>query len=133
MRLLLFVAFAIATYLAWGSLRTGGVPGCGPDSDCDKVLGSRWANVWGVPVSLLAVPIYLAALVSTFSRDIRWNFLTTLATVILFGVVWFVALQVIAIGAFCKFCLAAHIAGAIAAVLILRASPLRMPQIAKPA
>lgn len=133
MRLLLFVAFAIATYLAWGSLRAGGVPGCGPESDCDKVLGSRWANVWGVPVSLLAVPIYLAALFSTFPRDIRWNFLTTLATVILFGVVWFVALQVIAIGAFCKFCLAAHIAGAIAAILILRESPLKFAQIKKPA
>ena len=132
MRLLLFVALTIAAYLAWGSLRAGGVPGCGPESDCDKVLGSRWASVWGIPVSLLAVPIYLAALGATFPRNINWNVLITVATVILLVAIWFIGLQVVAIGAFCKFCLVAHIAGATAAALILRGSSLKTPQFIKP-
>ena len=57
-RLLLIVAFGISAYLAWNSLKGGGVPGCGPQSDCDKVLSSRWGFLFGLPISVFALPVY---------------------------------------------------------------------------
>jgi uncharacterized membrane protein len=123
-RLLLLLALGIAGYLGWGSQQGGGVPGCGPESDCDKVLGSRWAYVLGVPVSLFAMPVYLLSLVFTFPRTIPWGSLLPLAMMILVGAVWFIGLQLFAIGSFCKFCMAAHFAGMVAALLIVRRNPL---------
>lgn len=123
-RLFLLVAFALAGYLAWGALQGGGVPGCGPDSDCDNVLGSRWANVRGVPVSLFAMPVYFLALVFTLPRQIPWKSILPVVLTIAVGAVWFVGLQAFAIGAFCKFCMAAHVAGIIAVILIVRRNPL---------
>src|SRR5687768_6362148 len=116
----LFVAFCVSAYLAWGSTQGGGVPGCGPESDCDKVLTSRWAYVFGLPISYFALPIYLGGLVLLFKKRVAWRPLVGFAVIILVAVVWFVGLQLVAIGAFCKFCLTAHAAGAIGAVLILR-------------
>src|SRR5688500_8929012 len=114
------VAFCVSAYLAWGSTQGGGVPGCGPESDCDKVLTSRWAYVFGLPISYFALPIYLGGLVLLFKKRVAWRPLVGFAVIILVAVVWFVGLQLVAIGAFCKFCLTAHAAGAIGAVLILR-------------
>src|SRR5688500_13384913 len=116
----LLVAFCISAYLAWGSAQGGGVPGCGPESDCDNVLTSRWAYVFGVPVSYFALPIYLTGLVLLWKKPIPWRALLGVSVLILFGVAWFVGLQVVAIRAFCKFCLAAHLAGGLGAVLLLR-------------
>ena len=116
----LLVAFCIAGYLAWGSTQGGGVPGCGPESDCDQVLTSRWAYVFGMPISYFALPIYLGGLVLLFKKPIAWRPLFGVAVIVLIAVVWFVGLQLVAIRAFCKFCLTAHLAGAIGAVLILR-------------
>jgi uncharacterized membrane protein len=116
----LFAAFCISVYLAWGSAQGGGIPGCGPESDCDKVLTSRWAYLFGLPISYFALPIYLSGLVFLFKKPIAWLPLFGVAVIILFAAVWFVGLQLVAIRAFCKFCLTAHVAGGIGAVLLLR-------------
>ena len=116
----LLVAFCVSAYLAWGSAQGGGVPGCGPESDCDKVLTSRWAYVFGLPISYFALPIYLSGIVLLFRKPIPWRPLLAIAVIILVAVAWFVGLQLLAIRAFCKFCLTAHVAGAIGAVLLLR-------------
>ena len=123
-RLLFFAALAISVYLAIHSWKGGGVPGCGPESDCDRVLSSRWASVFGVPISSFAVPVYVAALGCLFQKQIPWRVLTAIATIVLLMALWFVGLQAFALRAFCKFCMAAHIAGAIAAIILLRKNPL---------
>ena len=123
-RFLLLLALAISVYLAINSLKGGGVPGCGPESDCDKVLSSRWASVFGVPISLFAVPVYVAALGSLFQKQIPWRVVTAITTIVLLMALWFVGLQAFALRAFCKFCMVAHIAGAIAAMILLRKNPL---------
>src|ERR1700753_2351147 len=66
-RALLVVALVAASYLALTSLMGGGVAGCGPESGCNQVLSSRWAYWLGLPVSLLALPIY------TFLLFLSWT------------------------------------------------------------
>jgi hypothetical protein len=66
-RVLVLLALAVSAYLASVSFG-GGVPiGCDPQSDCDKVLGSRWAYWFGVPVSVFAIVVDLLALISTLA------------------------------------------------------------------
>ena len=123
-RLLFFVALAISVYLALSSWKAGGVPGCGPQSDCDKVLSSRWASLFGIPVSFLALPVYSATFASLFGKNLPWRFLTVIATTVLIMALWFVGLQMFALRAFCKFCMTAHLAGALASIILLRKAPL---------
>lgn len=123
-RLLLTLAFGISAYLAWNSLKGGGVPGCGPESDCDKVLSSRWGYLFGLPVSAFALPVYAAAIALLLQKERRWNYLLPVAAMILFAALWFVGLQAFALRAFCKFCMTAHIAGGLAALILLKNNPL---------
>src|SRR5687767_9074019 len=124
LRVLLSIAFCLSAYLAWNSLQGGAVPGCGPESDCDKVLSSRWAYVLGLPVSLFALPVYLAALVLLSQKTFNWKALVPLAVIILLSALWFIGLQAFALRAFCKFCMAAHVAGTLAALMLLAKNPL---------
>ena len=123
-RLAFLAAFAISAFLAWNSLQGGGVPGCGPESNCDKVLSSRWAYIFGLPVSLFALPVYLAAVVFLFQKSLRWQVILPLALIVLASALWFVGLQAFALRAFCKFCMIAHVVGALAALVLLKNNPL---------
>ena len=123
-RLCFFLALGISLYLAWTSLQGGGIPGCGPESDCDKVLSSQWAYLFGLPVSVFAAPVYAIMLALLWQKQPQWPLLLSGATVILLAALWFVSVQFFALRAFCKFCMAAHIAGAVAALVLLRRNPL---------
>ena len=58
------VASLVTVYLAYVSLVLGGgVPGCGPDSGCDRVLSSPWAYWLGIPVSLPGFVLYAIFLI----------------------------------------------------------------------
>jgi uncharacterized membrane protein len=123
-RLALLAAFGISAFLAWNSLQGGGVPGCGSESDCDKVLSSRWAYLFGAPVSLFALPVYLLAVVLLFQKSVRWKVIFPLAIIVLAAALWFAGLQAFALRAFCKFCMTAHALGALAALVLLKNNPL---------
>jgi uncharacterized membrane protein len=135
-RALAAIAAAIASYMLITSLQGGHVAGCGPASGCESVLASRWSSWMGLPVSAPALLLYVALFAATFRaaprmsaaiRDKAWTFLTWAACLILAAAVWFLGLQVLVVRQLCPYCLAAHAAGAAAAILILRASgsPLR--------
>ena len=124
---LLLVALGVSAYLAWASLTRGSVIGCGPESDCDRVLQSRWARWFGIPVSVFAVAVDLLTLCGTFALGAAtpapaqrrgWVAVTFGAMLILGAGLWFVALQFIAVG-ICPYCMTAHGAGVIAALLLL--------------
>src|SRR5690349_18993024 len=60
-RVLAAIALAVSAYLAWQSAAgRGGPVGCGPGSDCEQVLSTRWSRWRGVPVSVLAAGVYFA-------------------------------------------------------------------------
>lgn len=123
-RACLLAALGIALFLGVTSLKGDGVPGCGPESECDRVLSSRWASLGGLPVSLLAAPIYLALLVLSWQAKPNWKAICALGVLLIAEAAWFVGLQFFVLRAFCKFCMAAHIAGVIAAVTWLRQTPI---------
>ena len=127
-RMLLFSAAIITVYLAIATLtRGGGVPGCGPESDCDKVLNSSWAYWLGIPVSLLGLGLYGAFFISTFSLKISQqlkathalNSLTLISFATLAAAAWFVGVQAVAIKAFCPYCCTAHGLASLAALIFL--------------
>jgi uncharacterized membrane protein len=133
-RLFALAAMAISAYLAWLSLTGGAAVGCGPESGCDKVLHSRWAYWFGLPVSLFAVATYSLMLGASFRltgnapppvQRKAWTWLIACALVVVGAVVWFVALQILDVKAFCFYCLVAHGCGLTASVLLLVGAPMR--------
>jgi len=122
------VAMAVGSYLAWVSLTNKSAAGCGVGSGCSTVLKSRWAYWLGYPVSVPAVLVYVALFAFTFLLQKRrlpddqrgsWAAIIVLSVTIVGAAFWFVSLQVFVIQAFCKYCLTAHVAGFIAALLCL--------------
>jgi uncharacterized membrane protein len=116
------IALAISVFLAWVSLRAGAVPGCDGGSGCDQVLSSRWSRLFGLPVSLFAIPVYGALLVELMRRAPRERIYFSLALLVLGAAVWFVGVQAFVLKAFCPYCMVAHVAGATGAVLVIRRS-----------
>lgn len=127
---LLLAALGIAGYLGWHAWAGTAPVGCGPASGCDRVLNSRWAWWFGVPVSLLAAGAYSAMLWASFNRQGSpsgkqggrrvWGLvLVAGAVAVLLMAVWFVGLQVLVLRAFCRYCLAAHLCGGVASALVL--------------
>lgn len=100
------------------------MPGCGPESACDKVLSSRWGYVFGLPVSAFAAAVYIALLVLLFQKPLKWKVILPLGILVLLSALWFAGLQAFALRAFCKYCMTAHAAGTMAALLLLKNSPL---------
>ena len=130
-RVLAAIAAVIASYMLVTALQGGHVAGCGPASGCESVLASRWSYWMGMPVSAPALLLYVSLFAATFRatphvpparREKAWTFLVWAAGLILAGAVWFVSLQLLVVRQLCPYCLAAHLAGAAAAVLILRAT-----------
>src|SRR5215212_8886528 len=113
-RFLMLGAICVAGYLAWTSVSGNAVAGCGPDSSCDKVLHSRWAYWFGIPVSLPALVVYAGVLFLSFRLGKKfsaveqrkvWPWLLVAAVLMVGGGLWFTALQVAAIHTFCPFCM----------------------------
>ncbi len=133
-RLLAAAALVVSTYLLFLAMsgRTTGL-GCGGGSGCSQVLASRWSKVLGTPVSLYAVGVYgLMTLLLILPPpppppgdaprerlNQRSGLLALLAAAAIAGGVWFTALQVVTIGEFCRFCMAAHLCGGLASAVIL--------------
>ncbi len=133
-RALVVGALATGAYLAWISFSGASAVGCGPSSGCAQVLHSRWAYWLGVPVSVFALAVYAAILVTSLRLGRKtpvagqrqaWRILIPCAVLVLGAAVWFVALQLFVIKQLCPFCMTAHGLGALAAVLLLRAAPIR--------
>src|SRR5690242_11361073 len=129
---LIAIAFLVGSYLLFISFRGMSAVGCGPESGCDKVLHSRWAYWFGLPVSLFALAVYAAIFVITFrlGRKIEpavqrqaWKILVPCAVLVIGAAIWFFVLQVAVIKAICPFCMTAHGCGFLASLLILRAAP----------
>jgi uncharacterized membrane protein len=132
-RVLLAVAIIGAGYLVWLAIHNGPAAGCGPDSGCNKVLQSRWAYWFDLPVSVPALLVYLALMGMTVLLQKRpspddqrgsWAAIVILSVIVAGAALWFVGLQVFVIKAFCKFCTTVHVCGFVAALICLKNIPL---------
>lgn len=135
------VALSISVYLAWIGLTLSPVAGCGGGVfDCGHVLASKWSKWMGVPVGVGASLLYAAftatlgaCLLRPSLRDSKLVLLAVTALAFTAGLsaLWFVGLQVFAIGHLCPWCLAAHTCSLIlaAAVIFLRPLGRTLPRI----
>lgn len=114
---LALAGLAVTGYLAIASFPQSAVAGCGDGSSCATVLASRWSRVGPLPVAVLAVATWLAALAALSHlgpratharRRVAWFALLAMAGSLVAAAVWFVFLQGARLHAFCPWCMAAH-------------------------
>ncbi|WP_286177970.1 vitamin K epoxide reductase family protein [Rhodopirellula sp. JC639] len=127
------VAMLTSGYLAWSSLTSSPVAGCSGGSvfDCSHVLHSRWSSVLSVPVSIPAVVTHAVVLSLLLSRpptdsmqSVRWNAVGLTSLTAGAAAIWFVGLQIFALGQLCPYCLVAHAAGLVLAGVFLWRLPI---------
>jgi uncharacterized membrane protein len=125
-------AVLVAIYLAVLAFSGGKAVGCGPDSGCDQVLQSKWSTFFGIPASLLALPLYGLLLVGTRGLTGKippvrqcqtWAWVLPCAVAVAGAAVWFVVLQLFVLHKICAYCMTAHLAGGGAALLLLCKAP----------
>lgn len=118
----------IAGYLSWFSLTGDMVAGCGPTSGCNQVLSSRWSSLMGIPVSLLAIPVYVGLIIGiiklSFPKVIKtvrqpWNYIISLSFIVAGAGIWFLFVQLVLIESICYFCMASHLLGLLGALMVL--------------
>jgi uncharacterized membrane protein/thiol-disulfide isomerase/thioredoxin len=121
LRLLAWVAFGVASYLAWHSVTETAVAGCtaGSHQGCDLVLTSSWSRWLGIPVAVLGLACYatlaaLSVLLGIGSATVnRWiTTIFVMLSILAAGVsLWFVGVQIFAIGSYCPYCLVTDTCG----------------------
>ncbi|HJQ78546.1 MAG TPA: vitamin K epoxide reductase family protein, partial [Lacipirellulaceae bacterium] len=121
LRVLAWLAFGVSAYLAWHAVNQSSVAGCGigDDNSCNIVLGSSWSKWFDVPVAVVGLACYatlagLSVLLelrnATLGRWINTAFVM-LSVLAAAASLWFIGLQIFAIGHYCIFCLIADICG----------------------
>ena len=97
---------------------------CG-GGDCQEVLNSSWSEWYDIPVVAFGVTMYgtyfVAYLLLVLSGDHAFRMklrlvLVFVATLIVLGAVYFFVIQGAVLGAFCGFCMVAHLLGVLAVV-----------------
>jgi uncharacterized membrane protein len=135
LRLLCGAALLVTGYLAVTALRSDDVAGCAAGQlwNCEHALNSRWSKVFGIPVSVPAAGLYAALLVALATcraagraaqQRLAWATITAGALVAGLAAIWFVGLQVFALGHLCIYCLAAHLCGVGLCLAVLWKRPL---------
>ncbi len=86
-----------------------GIAGCGGGSACEEVLNSRWSQIFGVPVTLFGMLVYLGLMFSMSPRGHR--LLALMLGAIAAAALWFTFVQAILLGKFCPWCMTVHALG----------------------
>lgn len=103
------IGFADATYLAIEHFR-GVIPPCTLTADCDLVLTSDYAVVFGIPVALLGALYYFIILIGLFAyldtkktEIIKWTLLLTIfGLLVSFSLIY---IQVFVLYSYCVYCI----------------------------
>ena len=124
LRVLAWTAFGISAYLAWHAATGSAIAGCGVGSQngCDVVLSSswsKWLDGFDVPVAVLGLACYaslagLSVLLGLQNpRAGRWisTAFVMLAAVAAGASLWFLGIQIFAIGRFCPYCIVVDLCG----------------------
>lgn len=127
---LIITALVLSVIMSWHYLTGGSMAGCGGGSPCEQVLNSRWSVIAGIlPVSGLAMGVYLAILLASLFtgtgtelpvRRMAWSVMLILSGTVAGSAIWFTIVQKWIIGAFCPWCMTAHITGLVLTALVIR-------------
>jgi uncharacterized membrane protein len=97
------------------------------------VLSSRWSKFLGLPVSVPAFALYCVVMTALFlcgpaaKRSLvraAWGVVTVGAISAGLAALWFLSLQVFAVGHLCAYCIAAHLCGLALCLAVLWKRPL---------
>lgn len=123
------LALILSIILSWHYIAGGSMAGCDGGSPCEQVLGSRWSMLFGIlPVSALAIGIYMALLVTVFFigteteasiRKLAWSVMLILSGSIAGSAIWFTVIQKWIIGEFCIYCMTTHSTGFLLSIIII--------------
>lgn len=91
------------------------IAGCGGGSSCEEILTSRWSQIFGIPVTVFGLVLYLVLMFSLTPRGQR--LLAPVLGAVAGGAAWFIFAQAVLLGKFCPWCMTAHAVGA-AVVLV---------------
>ncbi len=128
------IALCTSCYLAWASITSSPVAGCGSGSifDCSHVLHSRWSTIFSIPVSIPAIATHLLLLSMLLSKSIpekwqqvRWGLVGFACLSSSAAALWFIGLQVFWIEHLCPYCMVAHTGALILGGLFLWSRPVR--------
>jgi uncharacterized membrane protein len=85
------------------------IPPCNVVQGCEAVLTSAYAEIYGVPLSLLGAAAYFIAfslaLLTAFGNRALWKAYGIQVVLMAIFTAWLTYLQAYVIGAFCQFCL----------------------------
>lgn len=97
-----------AIYLTIHHYNAEPVP-CGGPFDCEMVLTSPYAEIYGIPLAAFGAAAYFTAfslaILAAFGDRRMWNFYGVVATLMAAFSCWLVFLQAFRIGAYCQYCL----------------------------
>jgi uncharacterized membrane protein/protein-disulfide isomerase len=132
------VAIGASSYLLWAHVTSSPIAGCGNGGgwiDCQGVANSRWSTWLGVPVSILALAIYIAMaaalVVATSARLSRplqqmgWAVVTAAAFAAGMSAVWFIVIQLLVLQHICLYCMLAHACGLVATATMIISRPFK--------
>ncbi len=85
------------------------IAGCGGGHGCETVMASRWSMVGHVPVAALGVMGYAVLAFALISK--KRVIAIACCAAIAGSALWFIGVQIIAIGRYCGWCLAGHAIG----------------------
>lgn len=89
--------------------------GCGGGSGCADVLASRWSQVFGIPIPVLGLLVYILLFAAVLWDIMRLQGLCYAA--IAGCAAWLVVVQAVLLHHFCPWCMAAHGVGGLLALL----------------
>lgn len=120
LRILSLAGLLICGYLGGLKLtgKTSSLAGCGEGSGCGTVLGSEWSQFFGIPVSVLAMVVYVALLAASF-RPSR-SLYGALAICLTGAALWFIGILYLTIRAMCPWCLAMHTIGVVTSIILVQ-------------
>lgn len=105
--------------------------GCANGSSCDNVMGSSWGYIFGnIPISIFSACLYLVMIVCVLFLNDKKNddesldsiikpFLIIISGCIIGCAIWFSYIQIFELKQFCRYCMATHSLGCIAAIYII--------------
>ena len=128
-RFLLVIAAGVSGFLAWQSFGSSAIAGC-DGGNCDQILASSWARLFGMPVAILGTIVYLTA--AFLGERVPQAIRSTILLSIPLAAAWFVGVQLFAIGAFCTWCCVAHGLASVGAVLALSSTDFKSRRIVSP-
>ena len=132
-----FFAIALSAFLLYSVLSSDWPhrppKGFGGGSESHRAIASPWSKIFGVPVAIPGMAVYVGIIVISFftrlglrdsTRRRAWIALCITGATTAAAGVWFIVMQAFILKAFCPYCLVVDVMGILTGVVVLLKAPL---------